>query len=175
MRVRSCDFTPVCDLCTIDPFPIPPSTQNFREDAPFPPFISTDRFFSLSPLRLLWKQQRSARARRVSRSLISRVVPLGSCTQVSRDSSVAGDLIVSLSLESGEPVNTRSSSSPSFSPPGRYCSLSFCLGVRGNPASAREYKPLSAVFCSTPEKLWVDTFVLLFSPYFRFAGFWFRS
>lgn len=97
MRVRSCDFTPVCDLCTIDPFPIPPSTQNFREDAPFPPFISTDRFFSLSPLRLLWKQQRSARARRVSRSLISRVVPLGSCTQVSRDSSVAGDLIVSLS------------------------------------------------------------------------------
>lgn len=108
---------------------------------------------SLSPLRLLWKQQRSARARRVSRSLISRVVPLGSCTQVSRDSSVAGDLIVSLSLESGEPVNTRSSSSPPFSPPGRYCSLSFCLGVRGNPASAREYKPLSAVFCSTPEKL----------------------
>lgn len=49
MRVRSCDFTPVCDLCTIDPFPIPPSTQNFREDAPFPPFISTDRF-SLSRL-----------------------------------------------------------------------------------------------------------------------------
>lgn len=71
---------------------------------------------SLSPLRLLWKQQRSARARRVSRSLISRVVPLGSCTQVSRDSSVAGDLIVSLSRVRPTGEHTLLLVAPFFSP-----------------------------------------------------------